>query len=74
MAKPNELRLWGVAIGGQFDGQSAVFAATTFADFAVNPQDVSRVVNGEIGEATIQSRGGLVWRIRRLPLGFDELR
>jgi hypothetical protein len=72
MAKLEELRLIGVVVGGKFDGQSAVFAATTFAGFALNPGDVWRVVNCEIDEATIQSRGGVVWQVRRWVSSTDD--
>jgi hypothetical protein len=73
MPKPGEPRLIGCVIGGKFDGQSAVFFASAFADFALNPEEVGRVVNCEISTATIQSRGGVVWQVRRLPLAIDEV-
>jgi hypothetical protein len=64
MVKAEEHRLVGVVIGGVFGGNCAIYPANIFAAFALNPDDVWRVVNREISEATIQSRGGVVWQVR----------
>ncbi len=64
MPKSEEHRLFGVVVGGLFDGETAMYAVQTFADFALNPADVWRVASREVGEATIQSRGGVIWQVR----------
>jgi hypothetical protein len=64
MFNAEEHRLVGIVIGGVFDGHCAVYAANTFAAFACNPDEVWRVAKREIREATIHSRGGIVWQVR----------